>query len=71
MNVPIEDYIVNFITRKESPDDVRKLKKWLAVDPAHRNELKQWLAVWDTVSMIDADNKFNHDKAYQRFMFQM
>ena len=71
MNYPIEDYIINFLARKESPEDVQKLKEWLSVDPAHRNELKQLLAVWDSVGMIDAAEKYDPVKAYQRFMFRV
>jgi ferric-dicitrate binding protein FerR (iron transport regulator) len=68
---PIEDYIINFLTRKESPEDVQKLKEWLASDPAHRDELKQLLATWDTVSMMDAAEKIDTENAYHRFMFRM
>jgi len=71
MDYQIEDYIINFLARKESPEDVQKLKEWLAVDPAHRDELKQWLAAWDTAVIVDAAEKINSDKAYQRFMFRM
>ena len=67
----IEDYIINFLARKESPEDVQKLKEWLAADPAHRDELKQWLAAWDTAAIMDAAEKVSPDKAYQRFMFRM
>ena len=71
MNYPIEDYIINFLARKESPEDVQKLKEWLAADPAHRDELKQWLAVWDTAGMAGASEKFSPEKAFQRFMLKM
>jgi len=70
MSYPIEDYIINFLARKESPEDVQKLKEWLAVSPARRDELKRWLVVWDIVGMMDVE-KISPDKAYQRFMFQM
>ena len=65
MNYPVKDYIIRFVMRKESQEDVKKLKKWLAADPAHRNELKQWLAAWDTAGMMNADEKFNPGKAYR------
>ena len=71
MNYPIEDYIIHFLARKESPEDVQKLKKWLAVHPARRHDLKQWLAVWDSVGMMGVAEKFSPDKAYQCFMLQM
>jgi len=71
MNFPIEDYIINFLARKESPEDVQKLKEWLAVDPARRNELKKWLAAWDSVGMRDTTDQFDVEKAYQRFMFRV
>ena len=71
MNYPMEDYIINFLTRKESPEDVQKLKEWLAVDPARRKELKQMLAAWDSVGMMDAAEKIDTEKAYQRFMFRI
>jgi len=67
MNYPVEDYIIRFVTRKESQEDVQKLKKWLAANPAHRDELKQWLVAWDTAGMMGAAEKFSPDKAYQRF----
>ena len=68
---PIEDYILNFLARKETPEDVQKLKDWLAADPAHRDELKQWNAIWDVAGMMDAAEKISPDKAYQRFMFRV
>ena len=68
MNYPIEDYIINFLARKESPEDVQKLKEWLATDPAHRDELKQWLAAWDAAGIMEAAENINTDKAYLRFM---
>ena len=71
MNYPIEDFIINFLARKESPEDVQKLKEWLSVDPARRNELKQWLALWDSAGMMAATEKFDSEKAYQRFMFRV
>ena len=71
MNNPIEDFIINFLARKESPGDVEKLKEWLASDPERRTELKQWLAVWDSAGMMDATEKFDPEKAYQRFMFRL
>ena len=71
MNFPIEEYIINFLARKESPEDVQKLKEWLAVDPARRNELKQWLAAWDSVGMMDIADQFDTEKAYQRFVFRV
>ena len=71
MNNPVEDYIIRFVARKESQEDVQKLREWLAADPAHRDELKEWLAAWDTAGMLDAADKFNPDKAYQRFMFRV
>ena len=70
MNYPIEDYIINFLERKESPEDVQKLKEWLAADPARRNDLKQWLAAWDSVGMMAAIEKIDPEKAYQRFLFR-
>ena len=67
---PIEDYIINFLARKESQEDAQKLKEWLAADPANRNELKRLLAAWDTVGMKDAIKKIDSEKAYHRFMFR-
>jgi len=71
MNNPIEDYIIRFVVRKESQEDVQKLKEWLVADPAHRDELKEWLVAWDIAGMLDAAEKFSADKAYQRFMFRV
>ena len=71
MNSPVEDYLIRFVARKESPDDVQKLKKWLSADPSHRTELKQWLAVWDTAGMTCAPEIFSPGRAYQRFMLRI
>jgi len=67
----IEDYIINFLARKESPEDVQKLQEWLAVDPSRRDELKQWFAAWDAATIMDVAEKVSPDKAYQRFMFHI
>jgi hypothetical protein len=67
----LEDHIISFVSRKESPDDVQKLKKWLSVDPARRDDLKQWLAVWDIAGIGNTVEKLNPDKTFQRFMLQM
>ena len=71
MNYPTEEYIINFLSRKETPEDARKLKEWLAVDPARRNELKQWLAAWDYAGMADVAQKLDPEKAYHRFLFRV
>jgi len=67
MNDKIEDFVLNFLARKESPEDVQKLKEWLAEDPSRRDELKYLLAAWDSAGMQDVD----HEAAYQRFIFRM
>jgi len=71
MNHQIEDFIINFLARKESPEDVQKLQEWLASDPARRDELKEWLAIWDAASIADVAENINPDKAYQRFLFRV
>ena len=71
MNNQAEDYIIRFITRTETMEDVHKLKEWLAVSPSRRSELKKWLVAWDAAGMIDALNIFSPEKAYQRFIFRM
>ena len=71
LNYPLEDYIINFLSRKEMPEDVQKLKEWLAADPAHRDELKQWHVAWNTVGAMEAAESINVDKAYQRFLFRV
>jgi len=68
MNHQIEDFIINFLARRESPEDVQKLQEWLAADPARRDELKQWLAAWDAAAIMDVAEKVNPDMAYRRFM---
>ena len=68
---PIEDHIIHFLSRKESPEDVQELKSWLAINPAHRDELRQWLAVWDAAGMMGTVEKFNPDNAYQRFRYRI
>ena len=64
MNYQAEDYILSFLARRESQEDVQKLKRWLTDDPAHRDELKQWLVAWDTAGMVNAAEMFSPDKAY-------
>jgi len=71
MNYPIEDYIINFLARKESPEDVQNLKKWLAINPLHRNELRQWLLVWDFAGIMFFIEKLCPCKAFQRFIFHI
>lgn len=71
MNYQAEDYMFRCVARKESQEDVQKLKEWLVSNPAHRDELKQWLVTWDTAGMLDAAKKFCPDKAYQRFALRM
>ena len=66
----IEDYIINFLARKETPEDVQKLKEWLATDPANREELKKLLAIWDSLSIMNTVDNIDPEKAYQRFMFR-
>lgn len=68
MNRPIEDYIIRFLAREETPEDVQKLKEWLAANPEHREELKEWLAIWDFAGKTDVANP---DDAYRRFMFRL
>jgi len=70
MDYPIEDFIINFLARKETPEDEQKLKEWLAADPVHRDELKQWLAAWDAAGIVEATENINDEKAYQRFLFR-
>ena len=64
----IDDHILRFVSRKELPDEMKKLKERLGTDPAYRNDLKQWLTLWDMSNMTNMSNKFNSTKAYQRFM---
>ena len=66
----IEDYIINFLARKETSEDVQKLKEWLAQDPANRGELKHLLAIWDTAGIMNTVDSIDPEKAYQRFMFR-
>jgi len=71
MNYPVENnMIMRFVARKESQEDVQKLKKWLADDPAHRDELKQWLVAWDIAGMAIVAETVNPEKAYQRFLYR-
>ena len=71
MSIQMTDSIIHFLARKETPEDVQKLKKWLAADPANRAELKQWLAAWDVAGMIGVAGKINSQDAYQRFLFRL
>jgi ferric-dicitrate binding protein FerR (iron transport regulator) len=70
MNYLIGDFIIPFLARKETPEDVQKLKEWLAADPQHRDELKRWVATWDTAAMLDVSEKIDSEKAYHRFIFR-
>ena len=63
----IEDYILNFLARKETSEDVENLKKWLANDPSHREDLKKLLIAWDSAKLINASEKIDAKKAYERF----
>jgi hypothetical protein len=71
MNYPIEDYILKFVARRESPEDVQNLKEYLANDPNHREELKQWLFMWDIAGMLNISIKFSPDKAFRYFLLQL
>jgi len=65
---PIEDYIINFLARRESPEDVESLKKWLDADPSRRDELKRWLVAWDAANMIEVAEEIDVERAYERFV---
>ena len=71
MSHQIADYIIHFLARKEPPEDVQKLKEWLAADPVHRDELKQWLAAWDVAGMMGIAGKITPEEAYHRFIFRL
>ena len=64
----MEDYIINFLARKASQEDLQKLKDWLANEHAHREELKQLLVAWDASAALDAVKTVNSDEAYRRFL---
>ncbi len=68
MKHQIDDYIVNFLAGTESPGDAQKLKEWLDADPAHRDELRQWLRIWDASEMVDDIGQYAPEKAYNQFM---
>ena len=71
MEHQMNDQIINFLTRKESLEDVNKLKEWLAADPAHHNELKQWLMTWYLAGTTEYLGKISSEDAYRRFMFRL
>jgi ferric-dicitrate binding protein FerR (iron transport regulator) len=71
MEYPINEHIINFLTRKESSEDVQKLKEWLAANPAHRIELKEWFATWDTAALVKGSSNIRPEEAYQRFMYRL
>ena len=71
MSNQINEHIIQFLARKEKPEDVQKLKEWLAADTVHREELKQWLTAWDAAGMAGIDGKLGINEAYQRFMFRL
>ncbi|MDH6303710.1 transmembrane sensor [Parabacteroides sp. PF5-5] len=71
MNDLLNDSILNFLSRKESPEDIQKLREWLDADPAHREQLKQWLNVWDMAETLDNTEKYQPEDAYQRFIYRL
>jgi len=64
---PIDDYIINFLARRETAEDIEKLQKWLDADASHREELKRWLVAWDLGVAAEAAVKINPEDAYQKF----
>jgi ferric-dicitrate binding protein FerR (iron transport regulator) len=69
MDHQINDYIVGFLSRKATAEDVQQLKTWLEADSAHRDELKEWFRAWDAAGI--ADNSYSPEEAYRRFMFRL
>ncbi|MDR1370046.1 MAG: FecR family protein [Dysgonamonadaceae bacterium] len=71
MNDQIIHHIINFLSRKETPEDIRQLKEWLDTDPVHHEELRKWLVLWDATDMVENTDKYHQDDAYRRFMFRL
>lgn len=71
MNDQLNDAILNFLSRKESAEDIQQLREWLAADPTHRDELKQWFKVWDAARVLDKADAFREDEAYLRFLSRL
>jgi len=68
---PVDDYIIHFLSRQESEEDILKLKKWLDEDISHKDQLKEWLQVWDAANMIDNYGKYNTQSAYHQFQMYL
>ena len=64
----IEEYIIRFLSRRERPEDVEKLKQWLSEDPSNRDKLKDWLEVWDAAELLQNKEKYDGEKAYRKFL---
>lgn len=71
MDNPVDDYIIHFLSRQESAEDIDKLKNWLAKDPANKERLKEWLQVWDATDMVDNFDQYNADEAYHKFLIYL
>lgn len=68
MDNPIDDFIIHFLSRQESEEDVKKLQEWLEEDISNRERLKEWLKVWDAADMINNKDQYNTDEAYHKFL---
>lgn len=68
MNDPIDDYIVHFLSRRESEEDIEKLKEWLDSDASNKKLLQEWLQVWDAADMAENFDKYNTQRAYNNFL---
>ena len=64
---PVDDFIINFLARRESPEDAEKLKEWLDADPSRRDELKRWLFAWDTANAVEMSENIDVERAFERF----
>lgn len=71
MDNSIEDYILHFLSRQASEEDIRKLKKWLDKDVRNKTLLKEWFQLWDAVDMMENMRKYSLDEAYQKFLIRL
>lgn len=64
----IDEYIINFLSRQETDEDVEKLRKWLDEDISNRERLKEWLHIWDAAELVNNKDRYDANLAYHKFL---
>lgn len=68
MDNPIDDFIIRFLSHQESGEDIQLLKKWLNEDISNKEQLKEWLHIWDATDIVNNQGKYDADAAYHKFL---